>query len=475
MTGLPGSIPRARNLEKFYQEPLGFLAENRARCGDIFVIQESGPIFSRAEDCNGAIAVFGPERHQAVLSDIDLYAMPISAAYQLALPPELVNLNRGLHSMLGDEHAKHQRLLLRVLSERGLVDEHEAIRMTTEELMQSWQTSKSIRLLHEMRRFALHVSTRLLFGDSYSERADLATSLREYFQLRREVASPANGADFAGADDRREGLIELGTSLDKMLRRYIKWCRSSPSDSADGLLGRLARLEFENGGQASEDSLVAHCNVLFMSSNEPIAVSLTWILLLLSQLPELRQKLRNELDETPSQNAEYVSSVGRSSLFDAVINESLRLLTPNALMVRITTRPAMLCGVELPEQCEILLCPFLAHRDPARFPQPTKFLLSRWDAPRPSPFEYFPFGAGGHSCVGRHLAFNIIKSTLKCLMSRCDLVLAEDQEIDWSIHVMLTPSSDPLMKMNLGSDSSSKGGKLLGPVSELIDLDHRRI
>lgn len=471
MIGLPDSVPRARDLEKFYTEPLGFLADNRERFGDVFVIQEPGPIFSRESDCNGAIAVFGAERHQAVLSDIDLYAMPISAAYQLALPPELVNLNRGLHSMLGDEHAQHQRLLMRVLGERGLVDEHEAIRITTEEFMKAWQAGKSIRLLHEMRRFALQVSTRMLFGRAYPERADLARLLQEYFQLRREVASPATGTDLTGADDRRGGLIELGISLDKMLRRYIKWCRSRPSDFTDGILGKLARLEFENGEQASEDSLVAHCNVLFMSSNEPIAVSLTWILLLLSQLPELRQTLRNELDETPSQNAEHISSVGRSSSFDAAINESLRLLTPNALMVRITTRPGMLCGIELPERCEILLCPFLAHRDAARFPQPTKFLLSRWDAPRPSPFEYFPFGAGGHSCVGRHLAFNIIKSTLKSLMSRCELVLAEDQEIDWSIHVMLMPRTEPIMNVVTGSKSPSIGGKLLGPVSELIDLE----
>jgi cytochrome P450 len=140
------------------------------------------------------------------------------------------------------------------------------------------------------------------------------------------------------------------------------------------------------------------------------------------------------------------------------------------LMVRITTRPVSLRGLPLPERCELVLCPFLAHRDAERFPRPDQFLPSRWGDARPSPFEYFPFGAGGHSCVGGHLATYIIKVVLALLIPRYEIVLADDQEIDWRIHIMFMPRNEPIMTVSAPSTSTPKAGKLLGPVSELISF-----
>jgi cytochrome P450 len=468
MSLLPISIPRATEAQQFYEEPLGFLARTRSSLGDIFVLRDGGPIFSRTPDCLGAVAVFGPAHHRAVLSDIDSFGMPVSAAQQLSLPQNLVNLNRGLHSMRADQHPQHQRLLMRVLSERSIEAQHGTVRASLETFVRGWQAGQRISLLGEMRQLALQVSTRLLFGDQYTESAGLASLLQAYFQFRREVTSPLNSA----SETWRTELITLGTSLDDALRRYIRWCRRKARASSDGVLPRLANLELEHGGQPSEDELVAHSNVLFVSSNEPIAVALTWILLILSQLPELRRALRHELAQTSLADAvPPTNQPARLTLLDAVINEGLRLLTPNALMVRVTTRPVALRGVLLPERCEMVLCPFLAHRDAERFPRPNEFLPSRWSAIRPSPFEYFPFGAGGHACVGRLLAMYIIKAALALLITRAELVLAEDQEIDWRIHIMFMPRNEPIMTVNAPGVLNARAGKLLGPISELVSLD----
>src|SRR5436190_282546 len=148
MSLLPLTLPRATETAELHQDPLAFLARNRSHFGEIFVLRDDGPIFSRATDCNGTIAVFGPANHQALLS--------------------------------------------------------------------------------EMRQLALEVSVRLLFGDEYAERSELASLLQTYFQFRREVASPLS----PGGDDMREELIALGTLLDQALRRHIKWCRQKSSGFA---------------------------------------------------------------------------------------------------------------------------------------------------------------------------------------------------------------------------------------------------
>jgi cytochrome P450 len=315
-----------------------------------------------------------------------------------------------------------------------------------EKFVQEWQYDQQIPLLAEMRRLTLGLSTRLLFGEQYEESAQLAELAAQYFHARRAVASTFKHP----GKTTRVKLVGLGTSLDESLRRYIDWSRRQKTNHVDGLLRTITSIE-----TFSDDEIVAHCNVLFMSSLEPTAVTLTWALLILSQLPALRRRLREDHEQ---------------KLLDGTINETLRLLTPNALMTRLTTHATTLNSFPIPESCELLLSPFLAHREPERFPRPREFMPERWHGPKPSPFVYFPFGGGAHYCAGRSLATQMMKTSLTFLLRRFDLVLAFDQEVDWRIDIVLLPGNDPLMSIRKPEATSMTGGKLIGPARELIDL-----
>jgi cytochrome P450 len=241
----------------------------------------------------------------------------------------------------------------------------------------------------------------------------------------------------------------------------------SGSGDTEGLLGRLCDLQLSSGKKLSEQQLVTHANVLFMSSSEPTAVSLSWILLLLSQLPELRTALRQELDSVCGPHLiprnEHVHQL---KMLGYVIKESLRLLPPNAIMIRLTNRAVELDGFVLPERCEVLLSPYVSHRDTERFPMADFFMPSRWNGLSPGPFEYLPFGTGQRYCMGRHLANHMLLVILSAILRRFDLVLAEDQPLDWQVHVNLMPASEPMMLIS--REMPLKGGRLLGPVSELV-------
>ena len=219
----------------------------------------------------------------------------------------------------------------------------------------------------------------------------------------------------------------------------------------------------------SEDQVIGHGNILFVSSTEPIAVALTWTLLVLSQLPELRSALRTDLRARQGRTtAPHAARPQRLSLLECVIYESLRLLPPNGFMARLTTCPTSLCGSLLPARCEVVLCPVLAHRDPERYERPDEFLPARWHETRPSPFDYFPFGAGGHACPGRSLALHLMTTALSFLLERFDLVLSGDQPVDWRVHIMFMPSSDPSITILPADTAESSGGRLLGPIGQLL-------
>ncbi len=466
MSAFPDTMRRAADVDSMRRDPLGFLAAARSRSGDVVAIRDAGPVFSRDPDCAGVVAVFGAELIRAVLGDSDAFGMPVSAAKRLSLPPELVRLNFGLFSMRGPQHAEHQRLLLSVLNPRSVAEHDTEIAEGLRAFAAAWRPGGEVLLLAEMRELALQVSSRLLFGGGDPDALELARLIQAYFQLRREAASPLAVPEPAARDD----LITLGLAVDESLRRRIRSRSERRAGASGGLLARLAAAELRPGRRLSEDELVAHANVLFMSSSEPVAVAMAWMCLLLSQRGDTRDALRGEIGcVSDGPGLPDAAALSRMPLFDAVVKESLRLLPPNALMVRLTTRPVELAGWSLPARCEIVLSPFLAHREAGVFARPNEFDPSRWSGIRPSQFEYLPFGAGERYCMGRHLATHLMKVALCFLVRSCDLVLARDQEIDWRIHINLMPSVDPSMRIEpVGATSPSAPGRALGAFNDLV-------
>jgi cytochrome P450 len=462
---LPASLPRAGPLDAFTRDPLTFLAHARAAHGDLFVLREPGAIFSRADDSAGVVAVFGPDHQRAVLTDLDSFGMPVSAAHRLNLPPNVANLNRGLHSLTGSQHTTHRRWLASLLAECA-EQQQPAIAAAVREFVSTWRAPCEIHLLAEMRRLALSLACHLLFGADAGEQSALARRMRTYFDLRREASFPRSvaGAHAVAA------LIAAGDAVDAELRAYIQACRAR-AEPPGGIVARLATGR-SSGTLLTEDEVIGHANVLFVSSTEPVAVTLTWMFLILSQLPDLRRALgeppagtRSSHDPGPGNHVDF-------TLLEQVIHETLRILPPNAFMVRTTTRPVALGEIGLPAGCEIVLCPFVSHRDPRCFAQPDRFKPARWSQSAPSPFVYFPFGAAGHSCVGRALALSVIRAVVSRVLADYDVVLAGDQDVDWRLHIIFMPSSDPVCAVRpVTSARPADGGRLQGPVASLLQLD----
>jgi cytochrome P450 len=87
------------------------------------------------------------------------------------------------------------------------------------------------------------------------------------------------------------------------------------------------------------------------------------------------------------------------SVVASVIEESLRLSTPNQGMFRFVTRDTTLDGVAVPKGTVIWLMFGSANRDARTFPDPDRF-----DPERPNIKESVAFGRGAHFCIGAPLA-----------------------------------------------------------------------
>ena len=444
------SLPRLIDPHALDQDPFAFLHEASLR-GDAVVIREGAGLFSPEPACPGVAALFGQRMNRRVLASPDEFLAPTSTARAFELPEAVVKLNRSLHSMAGQDHRHHKTELIKALQAARRDACWSPVLATIGDRADTWRRAGRIALVSSLRQLTADIAVGLLFGPSHPLRDDLRAALERFFVLRRSLSLRR-----ATSPEALSELTRAGTDLDRLLRSAVSAGRpgATPGESIHSALGR----------SLGEDAAVSHLNVLFMSIVEPVTVAAAWLLLALSQRADLRRSARDAYRRRRD-------SSGAADALDLIILETLRLLSPNALMVRAAARDVDLDGIRLPKGTEILLVPFLSHRDPESFQDPHSFRPSRWQTAEPSPFGYLPFGAGHHACPGRTLASALTRAIAGEVLTRMDLVLTAEQEIDWALDITFKPRSDIEMSARPLLDVEENGDiKWRGPISTLIQF-----
>ncbi|UUZ52183.1 cytochrome P450 [Massilia sp. H-1] len=264
----------------------------------------------------------------------------------------------------GAQHSDHRRILGAVLGSARL--DAQAAHATMDACAARWAHDQAQPLLARMRELCICLASHHLLGpDAPPALPDL---IYRFFHLRRQASSPT----YAVAPGVQEDLLATGARLDAVLRQHLRRQAGGQCSGA----WRPGRADGSGRRLTSEDEAVGHANILFVSATEPVAVALTWTLLVLSQAPHWREAARND-----------------AGALEGVLLESLRMLPPNTFMSRVATGGAVLGGVELPARTELVISAFAEHRDGAVFADPDTFMPQRWRSARPGAFQFMPFGA----------------------------------------------------------------------------------
>ncbi len=113
------------------------------------------------------------------------------------------------------------------------------------------------------------------------------------------------------------------------------------------------------------------------------------------------------------------------SLAANAIEESLRLEQPLVTWGRLTTHDTDLSGVHIPAGCPVNVNVGAANHDPAEWPEPDRF-----DITRAHPDRHLTFGFGKHHCLGVHLARMELDVMLATVLDRFpDLRLDPDADV----------------------------------------------
>ena len=147
------------------------------------------------------------------------------------------------------------------------------------------------------------------------------------------------------------------------------------------------------------------------------------------------------------------------------------MLSPGVLIWRRLTAPAVLGSIEIPAGSEVLISPFVTHRDPDLFEQPRKFLPERWDNIDPSPFEYLPFSYGARKCLGAAFAEMLLKIVTSMVVQRYRLELVPDSKLDLKVTFILGFKHGlPMIVHEQDHEHHRSKAEIRGQLRELVEV-----
>ncbi|ROP35046.1 cytochrome P450 [Saccharothrix texasensis] len=155
-----------------------------------------------------------------------------------------------------------------------------------------------------------------------------------------------------------------------------------------------------------EHTVTLALRTMLLSSHHVPATALAWALHELSTHPDVQESARAEATAHPEPTADL-------PLCRAVIRETLRLHPPVWQLRRQLTAPTR----GLPTGTTLLFSPYLNHRDPNSYPEPSGFRPQRWGPGfHPAPGAYLPFALGPRTCPASQLALTQLTVILAAVL-----------------------------------------------------------
>lgn len=171
-------------------------------------------------------------------------------------------------------------------------------------------------------------------------------------------------------------VVEFKTYLEDLVARR----RAAPGNPETDVLTRLIQGEGADE-KLTETELLQNCIFILNAGHETTTNLIGNALTALNDHPDQRALLL----ETPD-------------LINTAIEEVLRYLSPNQLGNRETSAEVEIGGRSIARGTNLHLCIGAANRDPAQFPDPDRFDITR------KPNRHLAFAGGPHVCVGLTLA-----------------------------------------------------------------------
>jgi cytochrome P450 len=420
------------NLNKFQCAALGFMTKCARKYGDVVMFR------------------FVNVR-RALLCHPDHVEYVLAAHYRQFKRGRALQLTRrvfgnGLLTSEGDFWLR-QRRLAQPAFHRDRIDACGRV-MTAypEQMLEKWRGGWRIDLHDAIMRLTLRIVAKTLFDVEVIQEANAVPEAVEIFMDQfvglRSLARRLVPQSFPTPKNRR--FWRAVKKLDEIIYRIIARRRESGKDSGDPLSMLLAARD-EDGSRMTDEQLLDEILTLFLAGHETTAVSLTWTPYLLSLHTDIEARLHSEMKNTLGGRALDLQDMRLLPYTERVVKESMRLYPPAFVIGRQALDDFKIGGFDVPARTQVLMSPWVIHREPRFYAKPDRFNPDRWteDCMKHLPrYACLPFGGGPRQCIGNSMAMMEAVLVLATIAQRFQLRFPPGEKITPSSTFTLRPSTN---------------------------------
>jgi cytochrome P450 len=369
-------------------------------------------------------------------------------------------IGAGLTRMTGRRHA-HYRSVIAPALRKSSIDALTA-RMATlaQAEVATWPVGEPVELWELTRRLMRKMAIELLFGgDPEGYRiADLVSRLMEG-KWSRGAFIPLNlPITPYGRIVRTAQVLE---------RRLLDWIAGKRGARDEHDLGSLIiNSPDADGTPPSDEAIAGQLPSLFAAASEASQSALTFALLLVSLHPNTAEELYDELRGRQDGAPPSLEEASALPSLDAVVKESMRILPPVPLQIRVAQADAAIAGQAVPRGTRVMLNTFLVNRMPDLYPDGDSFRPERWRSITPGAYEFPVFSAGPHACPGYWFGLASVKIALAAILTRYRIVLERDARIDYRVQ----PTMRPLNALRVTLEREAGAGTAVPVTGTLLNL-----
>ncbi|MFD7583947.1 cytochrome P450, partial [Kitasatospora sp. NPDC059811] len=319
-------------------------------------------------------------------------------------------LGNGLFTSEGAFHLR-QRRLVQPAFHRDSIHRYAALTArVAAAAVTRWEPGRAAPIEPRMHRLARDIVVEALFatrlGHAQKARIDRAVPVvLTGFVQRALYPSPLLEKLPVPANRRFDTAVrDLRTVVDEIIAQAAA-PHQGPDDTLLSLL--LTTRDKETGLAMAPAQVRDEAVSLLLAGTETTGTTLAWFFHELARHQDLQNELSEEVRAVATDGAVPPGDLPRLERTGHALSETLRLHTPNWILMRRAVAPLRYGGILLPPGAEILFSPTALHRSPRLHPDPLRFDPDRWRRPagHAPPRLFIPFGAGHHKCVGESFAW----------------------------------------------------------------------